>query len=93
MQARTRYTQAVDLLEQMLKQDYCNTDHTAINEKTMDGFVHCVCGLMKSAFELGYKGDNEPYYIAELKATGTPLASITAAVLEMSYTEGSKARG
>lgn len=96
MKARTpqeMYNGAVDILEEMLKDDY-RSDHSATTDiKTMDGFIHCLCGLMKTAFAHGINGDAEPGFITELKSMNEPIMSATATLLEFAYTAGIKARG
>lgn len=89
--SKEQYNDAIDLYEKMLKQDNRNTSDTAIGQKARNGFMHCVCTLMKNAFEHGYNGDNEPYYIAELKGTESQIMRYTAAVLLDSYKDGQEA--
>lgn len=90
--SKGQYNAAIDLYEKMLKHDSRNMNDTAIGKRARADFMHCVCGLMKSAFADGMDGKGEPYYIAELKATESQIMRYTAAVLLDSYKDGQDAR-
>lgn len=95
MKARTQeqYNRAVDILEEMLQKEWRDTDYTVVERGQVDGFIHCICGYMKMAFEQGLNQDHKPNVISAMRATHEPFLKATAAVIESAYTTGTEARG
>lgn len=94
MKARTQelYNSAVDILEEMLKDQWHKDHSSTVTVKNIDGFIHCVCGYMKTAYEKGMNGDTAPDVISAMRATSEPFMKATAAVIENAYITGKKAR-
>lgn len=97
MKARTHepqelYNSAVDILEEMLKDQWHKDHSSTVTVKNIDGFIHCVCGYMKTAYEKGMNGDTAPDVISAMRATSEPFMKATAAVIENAYITGKKAR-
>ena len=97
MKARTHepqelYNSAVDILEEMLQTEWSDSESIVIGKDQIDGFIHCICGYMKTAYEKGMNGDTAPDVISAMRATSEPFMKATAAVIENAYITGKKAR-
>lgn len=97
MKARTHepqelYNSAVDILEEMLKDQWHKDHSSTVTVNTLDEFIHCICGYMKTAYRSGLNGDTAPDVISAMRATSEPFMKATAAVIENAYITGKKAR-